>query len=57
MAISYFIDKLSQPSSTELESVLGSVFPFWERLIHFIEDNYRMVGELSYGGKNYGWNL
>jgi hypothetical protein len=57
MAISYFVDKLSPPSSSEIESVLGSVFPFWERLIHFIDDNYQMVGELTYGGKNYGWNL
>jgi hypothetical protein len=57
MTISYFVDKLSPPSSSELESVMGSAFPFWERLIHFIDDNYQMTGELIYGGKNYGWNL
>jgi hypothetical protein len=29
----------------------------WAKLTQFIADNYQMPGELSFGGKNYGWNV
>ena len=36
---------------------LGSKQPLWERLTQFITDNYQMPGDLSFGGKKYGWNV
>ena len=57
MTISYFAEKLAQPSASEIESVLGPALLLWTRLINFIAENYQMEGDLSYGGKNYGWNL
>ncbi len=57
MAIGCFIDKTHLPTPEELQTALGVAFPFWERLLGFISVNYDMPPELSYGGKNYGWNL
>jgi len=57
MSIGYFLDKTHQPSPQELEETLGSTYPLWKRLLQFIEDNYQMPGEWSFGGKNYGWNI
>jgi hypothetical protein len=57
MTISYFGAKLAQPLASEIESVLGPALPLWTKLIGFIADNYQIAGDLSYGGKNYGWNL
>ena len=57
MPIGYFLDKTLPPSPEELQAAMGSVYPLWERLLHFIETNYHIPGELSYGGKKYGWNL
>jgi len=57
MAIGYFLDKEHQPTAGEIESTLGAKFPLWERIIQFLYDNYEMTAKLSYGGKNYGWNL
>lgn len=57
MAISYFTDKSAQPVVREIELVLGSAFPLWQSLVGYLAENYQMAGDLSYGGKNYGWNL
>ena len=57
MSISIFDNKVQQPSTDEIETMLGSALPLWNKLIQFIEDNYQMIGDLSYGGKNYGWNM
>jgi len=57
MPIGYFLDKTQPPTPEELQAAMGSVFPLWQRLLRFIETNYKLPGELSYGGKNYGWNL
>jgi hypothetical protein len=57
MPIGYFLDKTQPPTPEELQTAMGSVFPLWQRLLRFIETNYKLPGELSYGGKNYGWNL
>lgn len=57
MAIGVFDSKLLQPSPEEIEAVLGTTLPLWNRLIQFIEENYQMSGDLSFGGKNYGWNF
>jgi hypothetical protein len=57
MAISCFTDKLVAPTESDLGVALGVAYPLWQRLVRFIADTYQMEGELSYGGKNYGWNL
>ena len=57
MTIGIFSDKDHQPTPGEILDALGSRRPLWEKLVQFIADNYQMPGELSYGGKNYGWNV
>ena len=57
MPISYFIDKSHPPEPGEVNKVLGGAQPLWIRLVDFITFNYAMVGDMTYGGKNYGWNL
>lgn len=57
MPIGYFLDKTHPPDTNELSSTLGATQPFYMRLLDFIANNYAMVGDLTYGGKNYGWNL
>lgn len=57
MAIGFFLDKERQPSPDEMSAAMGAAAPLWERLVRFIADTYQMPGELSYGGKKYGWNL
>jgi len=57
MSISVFSDKEHQPAPQEISDALGARRPLWEKLTQFISNNYQMPGELSYGGKNYGWNV
>jgi hypothetical protein len=57
MPIGTFLDKEKPPTPEELLAALGSAYPLWDRLLRFIETNYQIPGELSYGGKKYGWNL
>ena len=57
MAIGIFTDKSHQPTEQEIQEAIGEAYPFWERLLRFIQTNYQIPGELSFGGKNYGWNL
>lgn len=57
MSIGCFNNKLVQPSPEDVEMALGPAFGLWQRLVRFIDEQYQMTGELSYGGKNYGWNL
>lgn len=57
MPISFFVDKTRFPEDDEVEYILGEALPAWKRLVDFIASNYRMAGDMMYGGKNYGWNL
>jgi hypothetical protein len=57
MSIGVFLDKELPPSPPDLLNALGAKRALWEQLTQFIWDNYQMRGDLSYGGKNYGWNL
>ncbi|HPS42238.1 MAG TPA: DUF3788 domain-containing protein [Anaerolineaceae bacterium] len=57
MSISYFYEKSLQPSINEIESILGKSLPFWKRLTQFIDQQFQMPADLSYGGRNYGWNF
>jgi hypothetical protein len=57
MSVGCLLDKSQAPSPEEIQTVLGPVFPFWERLTQFIAATYAIPPDLSFGGKNYGWNL
>lgn len=57
MPIGFFLDKTHQPGEDEIRTALGACFPLWSRLTQFLADQYQLPGDLSYGGKNYGWNL
>ncbi len=57
MSIGVFSDKEHQPTPQEISHALGSKQPLWARLTQFISDHYQMPGELSFGGKKYGWNV
>lgn len=57
MSIGFFVDKDHPPSEEELRAALGQQYPLWEQLQQFILDTYHMPGEMSFGGKKYGWNL
>ena len=57
MAIGLFTNKTQQPTEQEIQDALGGAYPLWERLLGFIQTNYQISTELSFGGKNYGWNL
>ena len=57
MPIGVFSDKDQKPSSRQISQILGARKPVWDRLLKFIASNYQIPPDLSYGGKNYGWNL
>ena len=57
MAISFFIDKSHPPEADEIVKVLGTAAPLWKQIVEFIATNYLMAVDMTYGGKNYGWNL
>lgn len=52
-----FTDKNHEPSEDEICEALASVKPLWNDLREFIEDNYKISGELKFYGKNFGWAL
>jgi hypothetical protein len=52
-----FTDKNHEPSEDEIFEALASVKPLWNDLREFIEDNYKISGELKFYGKNFGWAL
>ncbi|HLE04134.1 MAG TPA: DUF3788 domain-containing protein [Anaerolineales bacterium] len=57
MAISVFSDKERKPTPRQINHALGIKRPLWDRLLRFISSTYQIPPDLSYGGKNYGWNL
>jgi hypothetical protein len=57
MSVGCFLDKSHAPSPSEIEAALGPAFPHWVRLTQFIATSFAIPPDLSYGGKNYGWNL
>lgn len=56
MPIGFFLNKTHEPSAEEMAAALGAAKPLWDRLLAFIAETYQMPGEMSFGGKNYGWN-
>jgi hypothetical protein len=57
MPVGYFLDKTQTPTEQDLRAVMGSAYLLWERLLRFIQTNYQIPGEMSFGGNNYGWNM
>ena len=57
MSVGCFIEKDHPPSEEELRAALGIQYVLWEQLQQFILDTYQLPGEISFGGKKYGWNL
>jgi len=57
MAISYFVDKSHPPLTEEVDKALGAARPLWTQIVEYIAANYSMTGDMTYGGKNFGWNL
>ena len=57
MALSYFSDKSHPPETSEVNRILGSAQPLWTQIVDFISHTYAMAGDMTYGGKKYGWNL
>lgn len=57
MGISIFTDKEQQPTMEEVFAAVGPKRPLWENLTRFIAENYRIEGDFTFYGKNYGWAI
>jgi hypothetical protein len=57
MAVGYFLDKMTVPTEEDIAEALGSNYGLWQKMVNYMADTYQMEVPLSYGGKNYGWNL
>jgi len=57
MSISVFSEKLAPPTTEQLRDALGECLPWWDRITGFMQEAYQLPGLLTFGGKNYGWNL
>jgi hypothetical protein len=57
MSVGIFLDKEHPPANQEIVRALGKRYGLYKALIDFMKRSYQLDGELSYGGKNYGWNL
>lgn len=58
MTKSPFINSKQKPSLDEIQLVLESCLPLWNRLITFIEKTYHVEGTWStWGPAETGWNL
>jgi len=51
------MDKSHAPTLQEIQAVLGTTYPLWEKLTRFIAENYPIPVEWNSGGKTYGWNI
>lgn len=57
MPVGCLLDKNTPPGDYEIQAALRGALPYWQELIQFIYDTYDLSTEISFGGKNYGWNL
>ncbi len=57
MSIGTFVDKKHQPTVEEISASIGAKRRFWEKLIRFIAENYRVRSDFTFYGKNYGWAM
>ena len=52
-----FTDRTHRPSMQEIHAALGPRRKAWDELNQYMAENYRVKGELLFGGLNYGWAL
>jgi len=57
MGVGYFLDKTHMPNEDQLVEVMAKSYPLWQQMVAYIAETYQLEAPLSYGGKNYGWNL
>jgi hypothetical protein len=57
MTVGLFVDKNHSPTEDELKTALGPAWQHWQQLVSFMVEKYALQVELTFGGKNYGWNL
>jgi len=57
MNIGIFLDEEHQPTRRQISAAIGSRRSLWQNLVQFITDNYRIKGDLTFCGENYGWAL
>ncbi len=57
MTVGIFLDKEHRPSEKEIERALGKRYGLYRALVDFMKRSYQLDGDLSFGGKNYGWNV
>jgi hypothetical protein len=57
MPIGVFLSKEHKPSTREIAEALGAKYLLWQEQSRFMADSYQMSDDLSFGGKNYGWNV
>ncbi len=58
MDISIFADKAVEPTPTDLQEQLGSLYPLWEQIAESVRKKYpNPKEEWNYPGKKYGWNF
>ncbi len=57
MSVGCFLDKNHMPSPEDVQAALGAQYGLWIKLLSFMEVNYQIPIDFSYGGKKYGWNL
>jgi hypothetical protein len=57
MPVGCFLDKSTPPTEQDIGLALGAALPIWQTLTAFIKEKYQMEAPLTFGGKNYGWNL
>ena len=55
MSIGAFVDKKHRPTTKEMLASVGTKRRLWERLAHFVADNFRAKDDMAFYGKNYGW--
>ncbi len=56
MGIGYFVDKTKPPTEEDLQTAMGEAYPLWAGLTAWLAETFLIEGQLTYGGKNYGWN-
>jgi hypothetical protein len=57
MALSFFEDKLIQPTPEMLEQVLGPRYENWQCIIDFVLNHQKNAEEVWNFGKSFGWSL
>lgn len=58
MDISFFQDKMTEPSGDNLKEAVAGTYPLWKELHEFVIQQYpKGIEEWKYPGKKYGWSF